>query len=228
MANRSAFPAQVDQFVELFDLPPSQVANARRYQELKIKPSLSALEQTELNNLTAQLGSYIITPETWNKFADSLVNTQAFFKSEVDGYVSDKQALWDSYVRSFVHRGNYSATVQYSFQNMVTYNGDLYLCIQTAPKGTVPSNTTYWTKVSAKGDKGDVGLNAYYKGDYSATTAYVVGDAVTYQGNTYYNKLASTGKAPSDSAHWVLFDSVVVSSTAPVGAQKGQIWIQVD
>lgn len=228
MANRSSFPQQVDQFAELFDLPPSQVANARRYQELKIKPSLSALEQTELNNLTEQLGNYIITPETWNKFADSLVNTQTFFHSKVDGYLNDKQALWDAYIRRFKHLGNYSSNTQYLFQNMVTYNGDLYLCTQDAPKGTIPTNTTYWTKLSSKGDKGDVGLNAYYKGDYSNTASYVVGDAVTFQGNFYYNKLASTGKAPSDTAHWTLFDNMVVSSVQPVGSQKGQIWIEVE
>lgn len=229
MANRSTFPEQVDQFVELFDLPPLQVANARRYQELKIKPSLSAMEQTELNNLTEQLGDYIITPETWNKFADSLMNMQVFIKDEVEGYIGDKQTLWDAYIRSFKHVGNYSSSTQYLFQNMVTYNGDLYLCKKEgAPIGTAPTNTTYWTKISTKGDKGDVGLNAYYKGDYSATTAYVVGDAVTYEGNTYYNKLASTGVAPSNPTNWTLFDSIVVSQTAPAGAQKGQIWIEVE
>jgi hypothetical protein len=227
LANRSAFPEQIDSFVELYDLPPSLVASAKRYQELKIKPTLNATEQTELNNLTTELGNYIITPETWNKFADSLVNMETFIKDEIDGYLNGKQLEWANYVKDFNYVGVYSSSVQYEFQNMVKYNGDLYLCTSNA-KGIVPTNTSNWQKISTKGDKGDVGLNTHLKGAYSATATYLVGDAVTYNGNVYYClKNTTAGVDPSNSTYWFMYDRMFVSSEFPTTPQQGLLWIEV-
>ncbi|KEK23935.1 hypothetical protein [Bacillus gaemokensis] len=227
MANRSTFPEQIDSFVELFDLPPSKVAQAKRFQELKMKPTLNATEQTELNNLVISLGNYIITPETWNKFADALVNVETFFTQEVMEFIEAKQALWATYVNDFVHKGVYNTSTQYKFQNMVTYNGDLYLCTKDA-KGIVPTNTANWQKISTKGDKGDVGLNTHYRGLYGATTAYVMGDAVSYNGNIFYcAKDTTAGTAPTNATYWFLFDKTIVSATAPTTPQQGLLWIEL-
>lgn len=228
MANRSTFPEQIDSFVELYDLPPNLVTQAKRYQELKMKPTLTSAEQSELNGLTTQLSRYIITPETFNKFADAVVNVETFFTQEVMGFIEAKQVEWANYVNSFKLIGVYSAGTAYKFQNMVTYNGDLYLCKQNAPAGTVPTNTGYWQKISTKGDKGDVGLNAYYKGNYNASTAYVVGDAVSYNGLIYYCKLATTaGTAPTNGTNWFLWDRHIVSSTQPATRQAGLVWVKL-
>ncbi|MCP1324279.1 MULTISPECIES: hypothetical protein [Bacillus] len=228
MANRSQFPSKVDSFVELFDMPSSKFNQAKRYQELKLKPTLNQTEQNELNGLTTQLNSYIITPETWNKMADCIVNVETFFKDKVDGYINTKQAEWATYINDFAYKGVYSASVAYKFQNMVTYNGDLYLCTKNTPAGTVPTNTGYWQKISTKGDKGDVGLNTYYRGQYSATATYKVGDAVSYQGNLFYcSKDTTVGKAPTDSAYWFLFDRFIASKTAPAVQQEGLMWIEI-
>lgn len=85
--SRSSFPQQIDQILELFDLPASQKANAQRYQHLKTKETLSSLEQTELNNLTVLLQDYIIDPWKFNLFGDIVVNMQKFFKEGVEPFV---------------------------------------------------------------------------------------------------------------------------------------------
>lgn len=227
--SRSLFPQQIDQFTELFDLPPSLVASAKRYQELKMKPTLNATEQTELNNLSTQLGSYIITPETWNKFGDSLVNMQTFIKDNVDGYIQTKQAEWANYVKDFKYVGVHTTTKAYEFQNMVKHNGDLYLATQDVPTGKQITDTGYWQKISTKGDKGDVGLNTHLKGAYSASTAYIVGDAVIYNGNIYYCiKNTTVGTAPTNSEYWYLYERTIISSTAPVTTQQGLLWIEIE
>lgn len=228
MANRSTFPNQIDSFVELYDLPPNLVTQAKRYQELKMKPTLSSAEQNELNGLTTQLTSYIITPETFNKFSDAVVNIETFFTQQVMGFIEAKQTLWSNYVNAFKHVGNYSSTTAYKFQNMVTYNGDLYLCRQNTTAGTSPTNTTYWQKISTKGDKGDVGLNAYYKGSYNASATYAVGDAVSYNGYVYYCKQATTaGTSPTNGSYWYLWDRHIVSDTAPATRQEGLVWVKL-
>ncbi|MCY9056048.1 hypothetical protein MOE90_20600 [Bacillus spizizenii] len=229
MANRSTFPEQVDSFVELYDLPPNLVSQAKRYQELKMKPTLTSTEQNELNGLTTQLKDFIISPEVWNKFADALVNTQTFFTQEVAGYIEAKQAVWDTYVKSFKYVEVYNSAHAYKFQNMVkNSNGDLYLAIKDVPAGTSLTNTSYWQKISTKGDKGDVGLNAYYKGDYSDTATYAIGDAVSYGGYLYYCKAATTaGTAPPNGSYWFLWDRHIVSKTEPPTRQAGLVWIKL-
>lgn len=228
---RSTFPNAIDSFEELYDLPPNLVMAAKKYQELKIKPTLNASEQSELNSLSITLGNYIITPETWNKFADSIVNVETFFKQEVDGYIAMKQLEWDTYIKGFKSAGAYSATVTYTFSNMVTYSGSLYFCLAKTTKGVAPSvtvDTAIWQKISSKGEKGDVGLNIHLKGAYSGTATYAIGDAVTFEGRLYYCINATTaGISPTSSANWFLYEGMFVGSAQPTGAQKGTTWIEV-
>lgn len=227
MLNLSSFPQKVDEFVELFDLPPSMTTKAKRSQELRMKPILNATEQTELNALTTELASYLITPYTWNKFASALQNVQSFFKERVDGYIDGKQEEWAGYVKDFRRIGVYSDTVNYKFQNMVTYKGDLYICLVDCI-GVTPVEGDTWGRISSKGDKGDVGLNLYYKGDYVPTTTYAMGDAVTFDKVLYYCKADGTvGFPPSDATKWFLYDRVYTGKTAPSASQEGLIWIEL-
>ena len=226
--SRSNFPNSIDTFQEVYDLPPSLVISARRYQELKAQPTLNSTEQAELNALTANLSRYIISPETWNKFSDSLVAMQNFIKSGVSGYIEEKQALWATYVKEFTFKGAHSTSKSFKFQNMVMYNGDLYLAIANVPTGIQITNTAYWQKISSKGDKGDVGLNTHLKGDYSATATYAIGDAVVYEGNIYYcTKATTAGVAPTNSEYWHFYDSTIISNTQPTYRKKGLLWVEV-
>jgi len=227
LANRSTFPQQIDSFIELFDLPPNKVASAKRFQELKQKPTLNSTEQTELNALVVTLGNYIVTPETWNKFADSIVNLETFFTQEVMGFIEAKQVDWATYVNSFKFIGVYSVATSYKFQNMITYLGDLYLCKVNAT-GITPTNTTYWQKISTKGDKGDIGLNAHLKGNYNASATYIIGDALIYNGALYYCVQATTaGIAPTNSSYWFLWDKQYIGLVAPTTTQAGLMWIEL-
>jgi len=223
---RSTFPQQVDSFEELYDLPPSLVVQARRYQELKMLPMLSSTEQNELNGLTAQLSRFIISPETFNKFTDALVNVETFFNQEVTGYIADRQLEWNGYVDNFKFVNVYSPFTQYKFQNMTTYLGDLYLCLKDA-KDIIPTNVEYWKKISAQGAKGDVGLSVYYKGTYDPAKAYTEGQAVDFKGYLFYAKGAVlAGQTPDDKTKWFMWDRQVVSSTQPTIRQNGLIWLK--
>lgn len=229
MANRSTFPAQIDKFDTLYDLPPNLVTQAKRYQELKMKPMLNSTEQNELNGLTTQLSSFIITPETFNKFSDAVVNVETFFTQEVMGFIEAKQVQWDTYVKAFKYIGVYSTSNSYKYQNMVKdKSGDLYLALKDVPAGSQLTDNEFWEKISTKGDKGDIGLNAYYKGEYSATTAYEVGDAVSYKGFIYYCKVKTTaGIEPTKGSNWFLWDRTIVSETAPATRQEGLVWVKI-
>ncbi len=225
--NLSTFPSEVDQFPRLYDLPASLALKAKRYQELKMMSVLDANDQAELNSLVIDLGDYIITPRTMNKFADGMVNLQEFFLKKVDGYIDEKQIEWDGYIRSFQWIEVYNPNSTYKMQNMVTYFGDLYLCTAKTSKGVPPNNLANWQKISSKGDKGDVGLNTHLKGNYSSTFSYKIGDAVRFDETIYYCIKDSVGISPENPEYWMIYDKQFVGKNPPASTQENLIWIEL-
>jgi hypothetical protein len=82
----------------------------------------------------------------------------------------------------------------------------------TGPQG--PAGATGAT--GAQGPQGPAGLN--WLGAYSGATAYVVDDAVSYNGSSYVCKLNSTGNLPTNSTYWDL----LAEKGAP-GAGSGDV-----
>ena len=233
----SVFPNDLDSFNEVFDLSYSQTEKAKRLSELKLQETLNNEEQQEVARLTSELRDNMITPAHWNKFASALYAVQKFFKNNVQDFILNKQKVWDSYIKQFTHVGEWQEGFSYKFQNIVSSNqGDIYLCkkdhISTSDIGL--SNTEYWVKASFKGDKGDIGLNATYRGDWSAITSYNIGDAVCHVntgingGLIYIARTVNTGKNPSTNHNdWLLYSQVYVGVQEPLGAGKGLHFIEV-
>ena len=62
-------------------------------------------------------------------------------------------------------KGAYNSSTAYIVDDVVSYNGSSYVCIQ-ASTNNLPTNTTYWNQMSAKGTDGtDVGTTLTTQGD---------------------------------------------------------------
>jgi len=72
-----------------------------------------------------------------------------------------------------IPRGEYNASTTYIQGDIVTLSGSSYLALSNVPTGTPPTNTTYWSLLSAKGS-----------------------DGVSYTGTTEYYKLTNSSTAP--------------------------------
>jgi hypothetical protein len=72
------------------------------------------------------------------------------------------------------------------------------LSIRAFPIVTAPHAAQF----SVAGPPGATGKGIAWKGDYSATTAYVVGDAVLYNGSSYLCEVACTGVDPTETSNW--------------------------
>lgn len=61
-----------------------------------------------------------------------------------------------------LNKGEYSVSASYDFFDWVTYEGSSYVVTASsgAPAGTLPTDTSYWSLLADKGDKGDTGLAA--------------------------------------------------------------------
>jgi len=212
---RSNFPDDYDLILELFNLPPNQKNNMRRYQELRIKADLSPTEQAELNNLTISLQHYIIDVEKWNFFGDVLVNMQKFFKNGVEPYIEGKKLEFQAEVDKLVYKGEWQPNTQYYKKNVVTSGGEGYIA-KVDSINQAPPSATYWGKIAQKGEKGDPSLNISFKGAYDSAMAYTLGDAVTYGGLWYYAKQNTKGNLPTNADYWELqTNQVLVSDTEP-------------
>ena len=74
--------------------------------------------------------------------------------------------------------------------------------------------------------KGDTGTGIVWKGTYSDSTAYVVGDGVVYQGQSYICKANSPiATLPTDTTKWDLFAAKGADGTAGADGADGTVTI---
>ena len=104
MANLSVFPDQIDTFITHSDVGSADLANVSRYQELKVKDSLTSAESDEMATLFSMLREKIWTAEDLNKLQDSITNLETFFKYQTEVYISDLFAQYDEKMANFEDR----------------------------------------------------------------------------------------------------------------------------
>ena len=103
---------------------------------------------------------------------------------------------FEVYLEGLNFEDNWVANTTYQKGDIVTYRGYSYTATGTHSSATSPNaDTTNWEVLTT-------GFSA--QGVYNASTAYALGDVVRYGGNSYVNKLSSTGIAPTTTANWTL------------------------
>jgi chitodextrinase len=126
-------------------------------------------------------------------------------------------ALWS-------YNGAWQSNAAYAVGDLVTYQGQLYYAKAITTAGTLPTDTSKFDLIAAKGvqgiqgetgpqgpqgETGPAGADAawYYNGAYNPGAGYAVGDVVTYEGQTWYRKHANggnVGDTPSEGLFWDL------------------------
>ena len=108
----------------------------------------------------------------------------------------------------FQFRGDYSATEQYEYNDVVKYGGDVYVFINaTSAVGTAPTTTTHWSSMVS-------GLKA--RGAWSSSETYQTNHVVTHGGNTYRAIIATTNHVPPNATYWELLAAATTSrATGP-------------
>ena len=138
------------------------------------------------------------TGGTWFKVNDIVKEGNTQYRCSV-GHTSG--GTFDStkftvYLEGLNFEDNWVANTTYQKGDIVTYRGYSYTATGTHSSATSPNaDTTNWEVLTT-------GFSA--QGEYNAATAYALGDVVRYGGNSYVNKLSSTGVAPTTTANWTL------------------------
>lgn len=169
-------------------------------------------------------------PTKWNQFSDgqdwkgNWAPTTLYKENDIvkyGGYVyicnnghtssstlEANQSNWDLFAESFDWKGNWSTATVYKVNDTVKYGGLVYLCnlahtsAATAALG-LEADLAKWDLFSEGID---------WKGNWSTSTRYKIGDLVKYGGSTYICNLGHTSAATAssgleaDQAKWDYFN----------------------
>lgn len=227
------FPTQVDTFPVYVDVSPADMVDIEAWKALRAIPNRTTQQEQDYLDLSAALATKMVNAQTINKIHEAIVAIESSFSTSVGSYLSNQTEAINAEIAKFTYRNAWSNVTSYAVKNIVTRNGNSYIC-KTANTGIDPatdSTSTYWGKVAEKGDKGDQGdpgLALVARGEYSAATTYVAGDMV-YSGKTvWYAKQGSTGQTLSEGAFWgIVFqleDDVLIFKNKNLYSGGG--WIQ--
>lgn len=124
--------------------------------------------------------------------------------------------------------GGFTGGDDYAKNDVVSYNGDLYICILDVYSSYLPNvSPLYWSLYLPKGANGTNGVDAVWNftGAYSGGAAYAVGDIATYNGQTWYrlnSNGGNVGDTPSEGIFWTLIaqkgDTGNTGATGATGA----------
>jgi hypothetical protein len=102
--NLSTFPEQIDTFIRHYDVGATDVVNLNRYQELRMKDSLTSAETETMSSLFSALRDKIWLAEDLNKLQDSITNLETFFKFQTEEYISNLFAQYDERMENLENR----------------------------------------------------------------------------------------------------------------------------
>lgn len=85
----------------------------------------------------------------------------------------------------------------YEINDIVRYGGNVYAYIYALKTaGNLPTNLVYWA-LMVEGSR--------FMGTFSAGTAYLIGESVSFGANLYVATADTTGNLPTDATKWLLY-----------------------
>jgi len=109
--------------------------------------------------------------------------------------------------------GTWSSSTAYIPGDVVLLSGTAYACI-ASNTNTTPPNSTYWTVLTVSVTQ--TGIN--WRGPWSASNSYAVGDAVGLNGTAYVAVAANINSTPPNSSWNVLAGSGATGAAGSTGA----------
>lgn len=185
-----------------------------------------------LNKNKDQLKGKAFIAETINKIVTGLLFLENKFDTGVYIFLSDLAKQYMMLIDSFKKQGTWVATTQYIPYNFVVYNAEIYMCIDSPPVGTEPTNATYWIKIGLQGEVGQNGVDVNMRYAWQSNRQYVVNDVVSFNGVLYVAIAPNTNSEPATSPNkWTVFlaaikGGIIVSNVEPSEPSQDTIWFK--
>lgn len=230
--NLTVFPASVDQFTTWLNILSTDGPLIAQYQE-----AMDAGNQIRANEILQQIPSAsqkIIRATDLNQLSQAIQAVERFYATDIEPYISEQQTNWLNVINRFSYKGVWSSGTSYLQNNIVAYTSSglqlLFLATSNPPLGTPPSDTNYWRVLTIRGSDGLSGEGLSYRQQWSASTTYTEGDAVTYSGGLWMALQQNTNVVPgSNDEFWQLIIPIIsttypIQSTQPSAQTQGDLW----
>lgn len=191
----------------------------------------TALRFLNNNNLQLQGKAYIA--DVINRIINGVLFLENKYTNGVTIFLSTLAQQYFALVNNFKNRQLWSSRNEYEPYNFVLYKDGIYMCFDSPPIGTLPTNETYWLKIGLRGEDGANGYNVTMKYDWSTTSKYIVNDLVIHKEKIWVALNQNTNVEPgTDNNTWIVFveyekAQIYVSNVAPNKIDNA-IWFQVD
>lgn len=234
--NLTNFPEQVDDFIQWLDITASDGPLIRQYTEAVQSGNMSFA-----NQILAQIPSAaqkIIKANDLNKITQAMLAVERFYKSDVQGYIANKQVEWQAVIDQFTYQGDWTSGKTYQKNNLVSFYiaglEYVYIAIVNVPAGVQPTDSRYWRSLTIRGQQGFSGQGLAYRGAWLSFEAYTANDAVTHAGALWMALQSSQNVEPAKGSNmWKLIMSLEttlypIQDTVPLNQVVGDLWFNTN
>ena len=219
------FPDSVDNFDKFLDPTIATLTAINQYYVLFDSGDLAGA--TAILNANPTLKQMIINADNLNKLRDGIVSLQRYYMDDIQQYL----------VELINYRGVYSGSATYTKYDVVNYTigtaTESYMGISTTiPISTLPTDTSYFIKITLRGDQGASGTGLSYRGGWLSSTQYYLNDCIAYNNMLWSAKRNNLNVVPLlVSDDWLMIMEIsrqtVMSSTQPIDQTIGDLWYEI-
>lgn len=156
----------------------------------------------------AQLQTKLFRASQFNETTSRITKMEKYYYDNIPQKLSDLNNKLGNDAQSVKYVGEYSSSETYYFNNIVSYNSELYYCkilANESIQNVEPTDTNSWVYLGLRGDQGRPGLGITLVGVWSANTTYEEKNVVSYGSYLWVANQASTGQSPAlGSEYWML------------------------
>jgi len=208
--------------VRMSDLSSAYKALADQYYAYKNAGNDTAAAQLLVDNPT--LDTMIINAAKINKFIDATLALENWYNDDIKPFFENR----------FANKGEYNAATTYLQGNVISCNGEGFICRVTSSIGVSPTahtTTTNWAIIAKQGIQGVSGTGLAPRGAWNSSANYYVDDCAADNNILWQCLVANSNSKPtSGNTNWLAIlslDSVICASSQPVNQSSGSLWLQI-
>lgn len=183
---------------------------------------------------SAQLDSKAYVANIINTIVTGVLTLENYFNTGVTVFLSSLATHYQFLIDNLKHMQEWNNAIEYHTYNFVVYNEQVYMALQDAPVGTLPTNTTYWLYLGLRGEDGAPGVDLTMEYNWDSNTIYQPNDLVVYNDAIYVNltSISGPGTDPINNPDaWLLFlqpvkTGIAIGTNAPEGIVGNQVWFR--
>ena len=216
------FPDAIDTMTRMSDLDATTKPLADQYYTYINAGNFTSARQLLTDN--PNLEASILNAAKINKSIDATLALENWYTDDIKPFFENR----------FANKGEYNASTTYLQGNVISLNGEGFICRVASSVGVSPTahtTTTNWAIIAQQGIQGVSGTGLAPRGTWNSATNYYVNDCVADNNILWQCLVANINSEPTSSnTNWLkLLDIniLVCSSTQPTSQSVGDIWFQI-